>query len=657
MADYSKLTVVKLKDLLKERHLPTNGLKAALVQRLTEDDNSKTDASAAADGDDAEELRNAAPEVGEPKLQGNEESAASEEPDNTIANLGATDAIMKDEGEKVAETTDNVLPADAQDADAPAAPLSEEVVAEEGATIESSETTALPESQPILEPLSDAKQEAMVTDPPSVEAQAIQEDQQAAKANEPSRSATVSAERDAMPESQDVVMTTEMSRAPSLASTQMPPPTNSSLNLIPTQTTVDPEEVAEDSKKRKRRSQSPPPSSADTVTKKARGADGSPRATRVESAQPSQAPEDEHDTQETTEVRNKAEPDTSAKEMEGIEHHDEDMPRQVDTGAPPQRRASDAHPTAARASPTGAKFKGLFAPAHHADAPASPTDDLDDRDVAPACHPATTALYIRNFMRPLQPALLREHLEKLARSAGDIPADQDAIVDFYLDGIKTHCLARFASIAAAGRVRRAMHDRVWPDERTRKALWIDYVPEEKIRGWIEREQQATSGSRAAGGKRWEVVYDDVEDGTVTAELQEADPSRARAAPTARTSNASRNAPASGANAQPAKPSPERPRKVRPDVGGGFKTLDDLFRSTAAKPYLYFLPVGVEVAERRLEKLAEGKGGGKDDEMIRFSFEGETIVDKGPEFGRRGGVRGRGGQRYAPGRGGFGGERH
>ena len=86
------------------------------------------------------------------------------------------------------------------------------------------------------------------------------------------------------------------------------------------------------------------------------------------------------------------------------------------------------------------------------------------------------------------------------------------------------------------------------------------------------------------------------------------------------------------------------------VGSGFKTLDDLFRSTAAKPKLYFQPVGDEVAARRLDKLAEGTGGGRDDEMRRFTFEAETIVDKGPEFGFRGGRRG--GQRYAP-RGGGG----
>ena len=38
MTDYNKLTVAKLKEVLKERNLPISGLKAALVARLNEDD-------------------------------------------------------------------------------------------------------------------------------------------------------------------------------------------------------------------------------------------------------------------------------------------------------------------------------------------------------------------------------------------------------------------------------------------------------------------------------------------------------------------------------------------------------------------------------------------------------------------------------------------
>lgn len=68
----------------------------------------------------------------------------------------------------------------------------------------------------------------------------------------------------------------------------------------------------------------------------------------------------------------------------------------------------------------------------------------------------------------------------------------------------------FASTAAATRVRVGVHGKVWPNERTRKPLWVDFVPEEKVAGWVERER--------AGG-RWEVVFREDKDG-VKAELEE-----------------------------------------------------------------------------------------------------------------------------------------
>lgn len=50
MADYSSLKVPELKKLLTERGLPHTGNKADLIARLTDNDNQKTDASAAPAG-------------------------------------------------------------------------------------------------------------------------------------------------------------------------------------------------------------------------------------------------------------------------------------------------------------------------------------------------------------------------------------------------------------------------------------------------------------------------------------------------------------------------------------------------------------------------------------------------------------------------------
>ena len=238
-------------------------------------------------------------------------------------------------------------------------------------------------------------------------------------------------------------------------------------------------------------------------------------------------------------------------------------------------------------------------------------------------------------MRPLHPGNLKDYLQNIARLQSDTEGEE-FIVEFHLDPIKTHCLVQFSSVSAASRVRMAMHDRVWPDERTRKALWVDFVPEGKIKKWIEVEQEAGSG-RGAPQMRWEVVYE-MEDDGVMAYLQEADPSGRGPAPRRLGNDSNHNGHGEQA---PARPEPVAPKG---DPGKGFKALNDLFKFTTAKPKLYYQPVAEDIARQRLDRLAEGKGGGRSDEMRRFTFEEDTIVDKGPEFGAnyRGGGRGRGG---------------
>ncbi|AGO11705.1 AaceriADL069Wp [[Ashbya] aceris (nom. inval.)] len=63
MTDYASMTVAQLKDVLKERELPTQGLKAALVERLQQADAATAEAASEAARPDAEEQ---APEAAEP---------------------------------------------------------------------------------------------------------------------------------------------------------------------------------------------------------------------------------------------------------------------------------------------------------------------------------------------------------------------------------------------------------------------------------------------------------------------------------------------------------------------------------------------------------------------------------------------------------------
>ncbi len=65
-------------------------------------------------------------------------------------------------------------------------------------------------------------------------------------------------------------------------------------------------------------------------------------------------------------------------------------------------------------SPRGNRFHGLFgAPPGTSRGQASQIHGAGDRDVTPVVHSATTALYIRNFIRPPHPNTLKEYLVSL----------------------------------------------------------------------------------------------------------------------------------------------------------------------------------------------------------------------------------------------------
>jgi len=396
------------------------------------------------------------------------------------------------------------------------------------------------------------------------------------------------------------------------------------------------EEVAEDRLKRKRRSQSPIATPEALASKKAKAQDEKPRVV---------LPED----------------------REGLATEEQLVKEQVQQeGAREEHGASAPAPEEWRPRKEAphkqdARFKGLFAGADRGQVrPASPPADMEmkDAEVEPALHVATAALYIGGLMRPLQPGMLRKHLITLASAPGSSPSE-DVIVDFHLDHIKTHCFVSFANISAASRVRSALHGNIWPNERNRKNLFVDFIPEQKLQQWIDMEEE----SRRRGGPqpRWEVRYNRIEDG-VEAVLEEIDPKSAAGnlPPRSRQESMtdSLRIPPSGPRADRERfpgssraPPPTEPRPSPP--GQGFKPLDELFKSTTVKPKLYYLPVSRKTADRRLDRfddlLRKGdyprRGG---DETRRISFEdGDLFVDNGPEFAgggrnRRRRGRGRGG---------------
>lgn len=474
---------------------------------------------------------------------------------------------------------------------------------------------------------------------------------------------------------------------------------------------VDTQELIEDKQKRKRRSQSPALSAVDVRRKRARP-DDEVDPTRVEPKAPkeeiqtSKADADwveTHYAVESAMVNAEAaegspsgaaaEPDAPFVDVSREERTVEPVPNTKEGGGEDRRRGSssmvierghDSHSSALpldddySAKTKDSRFKGLFANLPGKSGQDSTVDkpntnlvsdtmtEATDRYVSPSIHPATSALYIRDFMRPLNPASLKEHLTILATAPGTTP-DPETIIDFYIDPIRTHAFILFKSTSAASRVRSELHDRIWPNERNRKPLWADFVPSEKVEEWIAEEQASSSGARSAG-KKWEVTYDINEDFTVTTTLREVG---SIIAPARKPSTVPPPLPAPSRSGIEGAPSGPRAQQIngqraapnRPD-------LDALFKNTAAKPVLYYQPVSREVAEKRLNHMEDATSKNYSSrapaaDIHRYTFEdGDVLVDRGPEIfsGIRPppGYRGRGGGGGGGGRGGFrsrGGDRY
>lgn len=357
------------------------------------------------------------------------------------------------------------------------------------------------------------------------------------------------------------------------------------------------EEALEDTRKRKRRSQSPILTPKTIANKKAKAEEEIPRVSLKDESIPEDvAPEDSVGKEKVADAQ-KQEPSAPAKD---------------------------------------ARFRGLFAPTEPR-RPSARDIPVEEADVEPALHPATTALYIDGLMRPMQPTALRNHLISLASTPGTSP-NPGVIQEFFLDAIKTHCFVSFSNVAAASRARSALHGKTWPDESNRKNFWVDFIPEEQISEWIRTEQ--ASSDRPGPPVRWEVRYEDTEDGKA-AILSEAGPN-ARSAPKPRETGFNRTPPLGprGSLSQTERRPSSVPAQRPSQPGQGFKPLDELFKSTTAKPKLYYLPVPRRVADKRLDQFDEllrkgsfpRRGG---DETRRITFEDEDyFVDVGPEYGAR-----------------------
>jgi hypothetical protein len=395
-----------------------------------------------------------------------------------------------------------------------------------------------------------------------------------------------------------------------------------------------PASTAEDARKRKRRSASPALKAEEVALKKVKANDGSPLIRAQEKAK------DEQKAIETAAIDADAGP---------LAH---DLP------ASQQQVESKLSSPSPDPEPVQLQQRS-----------ASPEEEVP---VTPARHAATCTLYIRNFKRPLRQPDLQAHIASLARGKRDDPS-LEPIKFFYLDVIRTHAFVRLHSIAAASRVRSALHDTRWPNEANRDLLWVDFIPDDKAEVWANEEADASTGSgfggRGGRQKRWEIIYRDSPDGVETS-LQDAnDAPRSFQQQQQRGSIGSARQPSisyDGDAAQVPGLHPDRAGLIPHDDGRlsspraydeqpmepprkpvfadkSFAALEELFSSTEkSKPKLYYKPVAPEVVDERLAMLKNlrvghnGMGRSGDEGMKRYTFERdrgrEEWVDKGPEFG-------------------------
>jgi hypothetical protein len=686
MADYSKLKVAELKEELKARGIPLSGLKLKqnFIDKLIEADAlGQTNTSGAfvtpPAASEAEEATEQDPAADAHDAQTRDEKTPSG--DVTLAQPVAQENIAEDKGGLVFPTSAN--------GEKDAAGDEAQAQAENGEDV-----------------LPGGVSETLVIGDGAIATAANEQNElPVAEVNQRPTSASIDTKEGTGSPStprETVGTTLPPSRpAPSSSTSTPPAPVN---------------EWIEGSKKRKRRSVTPPPSAADIALKRARANDGSPRITKLvgpaakgeadvapdfvgqkvstESLPERSALEQMQAVVDTAEIDRERDELPASEQMEVVDAT-HSMPSEDNTGQEPLSEKPSKHvrspeKQSLQLTPGASLFAGLKRrdtelPEELPERSMLTHQGAKERVVAPALHPATRSLYMRNFKRPLHLPTLRAHLAKIARGPiSSSTTDEDPIATYFLDSIRTHALISFRSISAASRVRSALHETRYPDEKTRDPLWVDFIPDDKVQSWIGIETD--SGGRG-GAQRWEVVYEAASSG-IEAVLQEVG---AGARPR-RPSPTSRRQSMSGPPRQPSMPDvqmhlpvagvhpdrlplvPQEPSNVinarRADQhqasqsetsGTGFRALDELFSFTTAKPKLYYKPVSHRVVGRRRDMIKDlrvghadmGKSG--DEDMKRYSFEvyrgEEEWVDKGPEFGygRRGLERMRGG---APSRGGY-----
>lgn len=576
--DWSSLKVVELRAELQSRGLPTKGVKADLVKRLTE-----ADAEEAENPEEAEDVEKAGAEA--------EAEAGADVDTAQVNNEPVTEVGPEEDMPDASPQTDDPSNQKAQ---------------------EPQEITT--ESQPAVDvnaPLTEGLPEPMATQ----------------------------TEGTSEPTTQDLVAE-ETSAA-------QPEPESSHQTDLPT--SIPTSDTAVDIQKRKRRSSTPPPSAkrakqederhtkieedivdyeggdlAESPEKKSQnGAKDEPDLEK-----PGVAESAVNDAQDAPEVsgeeayRNRVAIEESSKALSTTSSQAQDASLDVSGNDAFMKRVAIGRPSEApkhTSQPAQPSHEDRFDTPQqlHRD----PSEEASGSSI-PSSHPPTPALYIRELMRPLRSEMVEQHIISLVTPSGSEP-DPNLVEDFYLDQIRTHAFVKLTSVSAAKRVRAAMHDQVWPNERNRKPLVVDFIPPDQMKDWVDEEESGRRGS----AHRWEVVY--VQEGdAMVAVHREAGPDTRQFSKPPPTGPA-----ATAATVYPGIEAAPRGPRLR---GAARPPLDNpTAQQTQAYPPLFYQPLGEEIAERRIRNMRTfyspnpPRDLGKD--YNRYTFEnGDSFVDRGTE---------------------------
>jgi hypothetical protein len=664
MTDYNKQTVAQLRQILKDRGIPSTGLtrKAQIIEKLEEADGVVESSNAPANPTpEAEEEVIAKQDASEPEAPGPalQEAGGMYEPENLMRLV--TYSKAEPEAQSVPEPNANSVPVATTDSlpetishidsEIPPPDRTQAIEQPAEAITEADAPGSIQPAGIFNAPPMDPDDVVGPTVTEPADAEVENEDDQKLATDELPEAPGPAAEalrlaphQSAAPrDSQDVTMDEKpTSVTPNEQESVERPDTATGLEHSPDETSrLNTEELEADSKKRKRRSETP---------------EIKPQEIRAKKHRPSQNPAPEVHLKEDEDVVMEQRPEEEVEQVSDTKH-DQTNGHHVAPQEPgsPVAEADNKRERKEKA----ARYKDLVKSSGNE----TPQEALtDDRPTVPALHPVTCALYIRNFMRPLRPEPLRAHLVSLASPPTSSP-DPTIVKTLFLDAMKTHALVLFSTKTAASRVRASLHGSIWPPEGKRKELWVDFIPDESVESWIKEEEdavaaekEARASGRSTNPKRFEVVYPESSDGSITAVFQEIGSSAPANAPRGPRESEDMRRPSF--QQQPSAPT----KDARQDTEASFKTLHELFESTKAKPQLFYLPVSDEIAETRLKELdaetsrdwAPGeirKGRGIKAEMkYKYSFDDEDRIvevgeDRGPWSesyrGGRGGFRGRG----------------